>query len=92
MDSGKVEQLSPVNSKSITITRQLWEYFYGSQPDFILAFRKDISRQMNHSRRFIFNLLPVLILVLYLMQTLTGFIQFNGFDIKLLAIYGFYKN
>jgi len=40
MDSEKVEQLSPVNSKSITITWQLWEYFYGNQPDFILAFRK----------------------------------------------------
>lgn len=40
MDSEKVEQLSPVNSKSITITRQLWEYFYGNQPDFILAFRR----------------------------------------------------
>lgn len=41
MDSEKVEQTRAlVNSKSITITRQLWEYFYGNQPDFILAFRK----------------------------------------------------
>lgn len=40
MDSEKVEQLSPVNSKSITITRQLWEYFYGKPTWFYPYFSK----------------------------------------------------